>query len=146
MIIFNDAHFGGAIADASGTTFNPLCDVCIARVRGGELLGGMIYTNFTGHSIGVHIAGFEDGWINQDLLWVGFDYPFRQLGVKKIFGLVPESNSKALAFDMKLGFKIVSTIPDVFTDGGMVVLAMSAEDCRFLKMRPRILTQVAHAA
>ena len=136
MIILGDAHFGGAIADAAGIVYNPQADACIARVRGPELLGGVVYTHFTNHSINAHVAIFYDGWVDREMLWIVFDYPFEQLKVKKIFANIPESNSKSLAFAGKLGFKMVAKIPDVFADGGMIVMAMAREDCRFPK-RPR---------
>lgn len=139
MIIFNDADFGHTIARASGTSFNPLSDICIARVENDLLLGGVIYQNYTGHSIGIHVAGFVHDWINRDMLWVAFDYPFNQLGCKKLFGQVPETNSKALEFDLKLGFKIITKIDDVFPDGALIVLALDRDDCRWLKVKPRVL-------
>ncbi len=142
MIITGDAHFGGAIADAAGIVYNPQADSCIARVRGPELLGGVVYTNFTGHSVSAHVAIFYDGWVDREMLWMVFDYPFEQLKVKKIFAYVPETNSKSLAFAAKLGFKMVTRIPELFADGGMVVMAMAREDCRFLKM-PRSLKEAA---
>lgn len=137
VIVFHDEFLARQIAQAAGTYFNPDCDICIARVEDGELLGGVVYTNFTGHSIGMHVAGFRDNWVNRDLLWVCFDYPFRQLGVSNIFGLVPASNSKALAFNQNLGFKIITTIPGVFDDGGMIVMMMAKQDCRWLRLKPR---------
>lgn len=85
----------------------------------------------------MHVAGFRADWVNRDMLWVGFDYPFNQLGCKKIFGQVAESNRKALEFDLKLGFKIVTKLDDVFPDGGCFVLSLAREDCRWLKLKPR---------
>jgi hypothetical protein len=137
MIVFNDINHGHTIAVASGTSFNPLSDTCIARVDDDFLLGGVIFQNYTGHSIGLHVAGFVPDWINRDMLWVTFDYPFNQLGCKKLFGQVPETNSKALEFDLKLGFKIITKIDDVFSDGALFVVALDRDDCRWLKMKPR---------
>lgn len=136
---FNHEPDGRAIARAAGTAFNPESDQCIARVRGDELLGGVVYTSYTGVSIGMHVAGFDPRWINNDMLWVAFDYPFNQLGCKTIFGQVPEDNLHTLEFDKKLGFKEVARIADVFPGGDCIVLAMRREDCRWLRLRPRIL-------
>lgn len=74
------------------------------------------------------------------MLWITFDYPFNKLKVNKLFGLVRESNKKALAFDTKLGFKVEARITDVFpAHEAMIVLAMYRDDCRYLKMPvPRI--------
>ena len=79
------------------------------------------------------------------MLWCIFDYAFNQLGCKKVFGQVPEHNAKALEIDLKLGFKIVARIDDVFPEGACLVLAMSPEDCRWLKIKPRNLRSLQGA-
>lgn len=139
MIVFGNIDHGRAIASASGTVFNPEVDQVIARVENGQLLGGVTYQGYTGASIQMHMAGFDDNWANRDMLWVAFDYPFNQLGCKKVFGQVPESNTRALEIDLKLGFKIVAKVEDVFPDGACYVLALAREDCRWLKLKPRSL-------
>jgi RimJ/RimL family protein N-acetyltransferase len=141
MIVFNNADHGHKIAMAAGTSFNAYSDVCISRVEDGELCGGVTYTAYTGASIGLHVAGFRHDWVNKDMLWVCFDYPFIQLGCSKLFGQVPASNRKALEFDLKLGFIEEARVKDVFPDGDLIVLAMKREDCRWLKLKPRSLKE-----
>ena len=121
----------------AGCTFNPAVDQVIARTEDNELYGGNIYTGYTGSSIQLHMAGFRPNWANRDFLWTAFDYPFNQLKCTKVFGQVPETNSKALEIDLKLGFKIVARIEDVFPDGACIVLALAREDCQWLKLKPR---------
>lgn len=139
MILFNNADHGQKIARTAGCYFNPASDICISRWEEGFLLGGVIYQNFTGESIAMHTAGFHPKWISRDLLWVSFDYPFNQLGVKRIFGQVPESNTKALEFDLKIGFKVVTKIDGVFKDGGAIVIVLERADCRWLGLKPQTL-------
>ena len=141
MIVFNNHDHGHVIAHAAGTAFNHLVDTCIGRIANGKLLGGVLFQNYTGSSIGVHVSGFADHWINRDMLWVCFHYPFVQLGCSKIFGQVPSTNSKALEFDLNLGFKEVARIEDVFPDGDLIVLAMKREECRWLGLKPRGLKE-----
>ena len=141
MIHFDNTPHALAIAAKAGTLLNPGVDNVISRTGvDGRLLGGVIYKEFTGASVQAHIAGFGPNWLGRDLLWVIFDYPFNQLGVSKIFGPVPETNKAALAFDYKLGFKYVTTIPGVFLDGGLIVLEMDRVDCRWLKLTPYTLS------
>jgi len=139
MIVFNNKDHGRFIAKSAGCNFNPECDVVISRWADGVLLGGVIYQNFTHESIAMHVAGFRKDWVTRDLIWVCFHYPFVQLGVKRIFGQVPETNTKALEFDLRFGFKILTKIDGVFSDGGVIVLVLEREDCRWLKMKPRAL-------
>lgn len=140
MIVFNIAEHGKAIAKVSGYKhYTQDCPV-ISRVNDRyELLGGVIFPEFTGSSIEMHVAGFTPKWGSPDMLWVCFHYPFEQLGCKRILAFVPGDNLKALAFDHKLGFVTEAIIPDVYPKADLHVLSMTREQCRWLKIRPRIL-------
>jgi hypothetical protein len=137
VIEVGNREHGFEIAEAAGCIFNPAVDQVISVTSEGKLLGGNIYTGYTGVSIQLHMAGFQPNWANRDFLWVSFDYPFNQLGCRKVFGQVPESNTRALEIDLKLGFKIIAKIDDVFPDGACLVLALAREDCRWLNLKPR---------
>lgn len=140
MIVCNVEEHGRAIGKASGCNFNPECDRVIARTdEDGELLGGVIYQAFTGESIAMHVSGFRDNWVTRDLIWACFHYPFVKLGVKRIFGQVPESNVRALEFDLKIGFRFLTKIDGVFADGGVIVLVMERDDCKWLNYKPRTI-------
>lgn len=138
MIEFGNEAHGRAIAAAAGTQLNPEVDTIISRVEGGQLLGGVIYQAYTGHggSISIHMAGFDPHWACRDLLWVAFHYPFNQLQCKKLFAQVPANNARALSIDLKLGFKEEIRVPDVFPDADLIVLSMTAAQCRWLRIRP----------
>ena len=138
MIAFDDPEHGRAIAAAATCTFDPVNHNCISRATD-KLLGGVIYQDYNKHSISAHIAGFEPNWLCPDLLWVMFHYPFVQLNCKKIVGFVPSYNQRALAFDYKLGFKYVTTVPEVFPNGDLIVISMERDSCRWLSIRPRHL-------
>lgn len=138
-IEFGNSEHGYRIAEAAGCVFNPAADRVISMTGHGELLGGNIYTGFTGASIHIHMAGFAPSWATRDFLWVAFDYPFNQLKCKKVFGQVHEKNARALEINLKLGFKIEVRIEDVFNDGACLLLSMYRDDCRWLKLKPRTL-------
>lgn len=141
-IRFNSIKDGDAIAARCGVVFRPPMDVCIARLtRRGDLRGGVLYTNWTGvgGSVCVHLAGWDGRWASRGLLVVGFDYPFNQLGVKKIFAQVAASNLDMLVIAERLGFKRElgdTLIRDVYPDGDMVLLSMYRRDCSFLRQAP----------
>jgi len=138
MIVVNNPTYSNQIAEASGVMFNIRSDQSIARVENGKLCGGALFTGYTKASIHMHMAGFVPRWINRELLFACFDYPFRQLGVERAFGQVPETNSKALEIDRKLGFKIVARIEGVFPDGACMVLVLEKADCRWLALKKPI--------
>lgn len=143
MIEFGNPSHGFAIASSAGCTFNPTVDVVIGRTSQGNLLGGVLYQGYTGVSINMHVAGFHPKWINKDMLWVAFHYPFAQLRCKQVIGQVPSSNHKALEFDLKLGFKEVTRVPEVFPDGDLIVLALREEECRWHRIQPQKLKENA---
>jgi RimJ/RimL family protein N-acetyltransferase len=139
-IKFNDPEDGAEIAKLAGTDFNPSINISICRHRNGKRMGGVIYQNFTGESIAAHSAAWDEHWINRDMTFVCFDYPFNQLGVKRIFGQVPEDNWHAQNFNSKLGFKQVARIEGVYRHNiACIVMCLEREDCRLLKVKPRYI-------
>ncbi|MCK1742169.1 GNAT family N-acetyltransferase [Bradyrhizobium sp. 139] len=133
MITAGNIEHARAIAKEAGCHFNPECDVVMSREENGKLLGGVIFTGYTGASIGLHVAGFDPHWINRDMLWITFHYPFEQLGVQKITGTIPTGNPKAVLFNRKLGFVEEARIADIFPDGDLLIMSMRKENCRWLK-------------
>lgn len=123
----------------AGTSFNPAIDTCISTERHGEIAGGIVYREYTGASVTMHVAGFDKRWGNRDILWAAFHYPFVQLGCKKVFGQVAADNCGALEFDIKLGFKEEARIKDVFPSGDLILLSMYREECKWLSIKPRSL-------
>lgn len=140
-IALNDPTYGSIIATIAGVEYLPMQSVNFARVIDGDFIGGVMYSNYNGESIQAHIASTRSHWVNRDLLFVAFDYPFRQLGVKSIFGFVPEDNFRALAFDFNLGFVPVTRIEGMYPDDvACIVVRMTWDTCRFLDIKPRTIT------
>lgn len=139
MIHTGNHNHGHAIAKSAGTVYNPAVDIVISRTEESVLLGGVVYNGYTGASINIHMAGFTPRWASRDMLWVCFDYPFNQLGCKKIFAQIPAQNTRAVKIDLKLGFTFEVLIKDVFVGDDLVVLSMTREDCRWLDLKPRNL-------
>lgn len=138
-IRINDVHSIRLIAQAAQIEFVPRLHHCIATYdKSDKLAGGVIFTNFLSGSVQIHMAGFQRNWVNKAILYLAFNYPFVQLGVKKLFGLVPERNTKARQNNLHLGFRIEYLTHDVFNydDGvnGMYLISMYKKDCRWLDM------------
>lgn len=140
MIVFNIDEHGKAIAKASGYKFYFRGVPVISRINNEyELLGGVIYTKYTGSSVEMHVAGFTPTWLSRDFLWCAFHYPFEQLGCRRVFALVPSDNLHALTFDTKLGFTPEAVIPDVYPHADLHILSMTRDQCRWLKLQPKAL-------
>jgi RimJ/RimL family protein N-acetyltransferase len=134
MIIFNNPEHGNLVGNRAGVHFKAGVDSVISRQERDELYGGVVYQNYTRHSICMHFAGFKPGWANRELIRAAFAYPFVHLGCVKVFGAIPESNTVSLEIADKLGFVPVATIPDVFASGGVQVVAMARQDCKWLEV------------
>jgi len=133
-IVFG-AHYGVPIAAACKTLYDPEIDRCLATVDGETIRGGFIFREYTGPggSIQVHMAGFLPKWVSRDLLFNVGNYVFNHCQCRKLFGQVPEHNTKALAMNLKLGLKKEFFLEGVFPDGGCHVLSMTKEECSWLK-------------
>lgn len=101
-------------------------------------MGGVLFTDWNIGSIQMHTAIFGGTGGLRPLIFLTFQYAFEQLNVRKVFGLVPEFNARALKLDLHLGFKVEVKIEDVFgsvKDNGLYILSMKKADCRWLDMR-----------
>jgi hypothetical protein len=137
-IILNDPEHGDTVARLAGIHYNPKNSANICRVRDGLFLGGVIYTQYNGESIVAHTGAVSPYWFNRDMIFVAFDYPFHQLGVKRIFGFVPEDKWHVQEFNRKMGFKVVTRIEGMFKHNiACIVMRLDHEDCRLFHVKPR---------
>jgi hypothetical protein len=104
----------------------------IGLERGGQLVAGVLYDNFTGHSVQMHVAAIGKNWMVRDYLRACFDYPFNQMKVNKVIGLVDSTNLDALRFDRHLGFVDEAVIKDAGKFGDLHILTMNRQQCRFI--------------
>lgn len=108
--------------------------VALGVERDGELVGGVVFNDYNGVNINMHVAAVAGSyWLNRGFLWMCFDYPFRQLKVKRVTGLVGEGNARARQFDEKVGFKLETRLKDAHPTGDLLVYVMRPDDCRWLK-------------
>lgn len=102
----------------------------------GELIAGVLFDYYNGASINMHVAAIPGRrWLTREFLHFCFWYPFEQLKVKRITGLVPASNMEARRFDEKLGFELEATLQDAAPDGDVFVYRMFRHQCKWLEMR-----------
>jgi RimJ/RimL family protein N-acetyltransferase len=139
MIRFDDVHAIRLIAQACNIQFVPSLHHCIATYSDSDRLeGGVLFTDFWGGSVAMHVAGFRKGWGNRAIIYLAFDYPFRQLGCKKLFAIVPQWNIVSRNTSLHIGFKIEYLVHDVFNMpedvNGMFIMSMRKEDCKWLNM------------
>lgn len=116
-----------------GVTFRPDA-ATIGLEKDGALVAVVVYDGFSETDCNMHIA--SDGtraWMNKALLLSAFAYPFVQLGLLRVTGLVPAHNQAALAFDEHLGFVREGFHPKAGPGGSdLISLGMLRESCRFI--------------
>lgn len=127
---------GPWICERLDTDWLPGRGECIGLADSGRIVAGVLFDSFNGASVCMHIAA-EPGsqWMNRKLLWVCFDYPFNQLKVSKILGLVAEGNTAARRLDEHLGFVREATLRDADPSGDLLIYSMTRSQCRWLNMR-----------
>lgn len=141
MIHFDNEDHGHQVMGAIGSSFTPVTMKVISRSENGIFRGGVVYENWTGKggSVVIHIGSTDKHWINRDMLWVMFDYPFNQLEVNQAFAQVASKNEECLRFSKSVGWKEVIRLDAVFPDDDMILLRLRREECRFLNLKPRQL-------
>lgn len=119
--------------DKIGVTFRPDATT-IGLEKDGALVAVVVYDGFSETDCNMHIA--SDGtraWMNKALLLSAFAYPFVQLGLLRVTGLVPAHNAAALAFDEHLGFVREGFHPKAGPGGSdLISLGMLRDSCRFI--------------
>jgi hypothetical protein len=140
----NDVHATKLIKEYCRTTFEPGKDWSIARYNSKDcLLGGYIFNNYSGvgGSLQTHFCSFRPNWASKALVYLSFHFPFRQLRVKKILGLVPEANWQSYRLCLHLGLKLEVLIPDVYPwePSGCYILSIYEKDCKWLNMHPPVI-------
>ena len=116
-----------------GNDVYPQETLCIGQKKDGELIAVVGYNNFTEKLCQIHVASTDVYWLNKDLLFAIFDYPFNKVKVNVILAPICKDNSKSLNLCRKLGFKQVADIPDAHKNGDLVIMAMKRNQCKWLQ-------------
>lgn len=100
----------------------------------GDPKWAVIYDHYEeGGSIQMHMAIDNPKYVTRQAISACFEYPFYQLGVKKVLGIVNSTNHRALSFDMRVGFTVEAIISDAYDMGSMYILSMKRDQCRWLR-------------
>lgn len=132
-IVFDQPEVVGRwVCARTGGTYSAVDSMAIGLAQDGELIAGVLYDHFNQRSVAMHVAATGRNWLNRDYLRACFRYPFLQLGVTKVLGIVDSANADARRFDEHLGFEIEATVKDAAPGGDLLIYSMTREQCRFL--------------
>lgn len=129
--VFDASEIGPFVCAFNDTEYVPGSCSGIGVKKDGILIGGVLYCQYNGSSVWVHVAG-KGKWLTKQLIWYLFDYPFRQLKVNQILGSVDSSNKEAIRFDEHLGFERKAVIPQAGQgDSDLIIYSLTRESCRW---------------
>lgn len=107
----------------------------IGVIEDGEIVGGVVYSMYTGNGIMMNVASSNRRWLTRTFLRAAFAYPFKQLGCTRVSGLVRVDNADAQRFDEHLGFVREGLIREGDEDGtDLIMYGMLRRECRWLNI------------
>lgn len=92
----------------------------------GTIRASVVFDNFSLCDVNMHVV--SDGsraWLNREYIVRCFAYPFLQCDFRRVTGLVPANNERALEFDLRLGFEIEGRLKDALPDQDIILLGMT---------------------
>lgn len=112
--------------EVEGSTIGVLC--------GGELAGGVVYSEYRGHDIRANIAATSPRWLSRDVLWQLFTYPFKQLECARITVIVSDDNPRSERLARWLGFTPEGRLRAGMSMGkDALVFGMLKHECRWIR-------------
>jgi hypothetical protein len=98
-------------------------------------IAGCLYESYNKASIIGHLAGVGKKWMNREYLWYCYYYPFEELKVNKIIGVVESDNLEAQKLDEHMGFTKEATLVGCAPKGDLIIYTMTKDQCRWLQLR-----------
>lgn len=129
-MIVAGSEVGHWVTSRIGGFFDPVCMSAIGWQSDGRLTAGAAYRDWNGVSIEGQIAA--DKPLTRGLLFAIFDYPFRQLGARKIIATTSADHIRSIRLLRRLGFHEEACLRDAAPGGDLIICTMRQEDCRFL--------------
>lgn len=111
-----------------GVTFRSDATAIGVEDSEGTIKAVVVYDGFGECDCNMHVASDGQGrWLNREALVHFFSYPFIQCGFRRVNGLVPAKNVRALSFDLNLGFVIEGKLKDALPDDDLYILGMTRD-------------------
>lgn len=111
----------------------------IGVVEGGNLIAGVVYSNYCVNSnhdpiaIEMSIASIDKRWCNRHNLRAFFKHPFIDLKVKRVHTLCSADNRDVVMFNKRLGFRVEGLHKEAWPHGGDALSwGMLRHECRYL--------------
>lgn len=105
----------------------------IGLLSNGVIAAVSVYDGFSLCDCNMHIASNRTGsWLTRKFLISSFAYPFIQLKLNRVTGLVPAKNEIALKFDLHIGFEFEGRCKKALPDDDIIILGLLRENCKYI--------------
>jgi RimJ/RimL family protein N-acetyltransferase len=104
----------------------------IGFTYGLKLIAGVAFFRYNGANVEVAFASENPRWMSRQNLRLLFEYPFRQLRLRRVTAIVDDTNLASRKLIEALGFEYEATLVRASIDGNQLVYRLFAEDCRWL--------------
>lgn len=110
----------------------------IGLERDGVLVGAVIFDTFSSYDCCMHVASDGSGhWLTREFLVHAFSYPFITCGYRRVTSPIAESNTRALKFNLRLGFEVEGRHPLMAKDGAMITTGLLRSRCIYIPKEHR---------
>ena len=105
----------------------------IGLEKDGEIVCIFGYDNFNGKSCQQHIVYKQGEYVPRNYVWFVYYYPFMQMGVDMLIGMLPSNNDRIIDLAKHAGFVEKYRIVGAHPEGDIILSTLNKQDCRFLK-------------
>ena len=96
-------------------------------------VGAVIFDNWTENSVQTHFMISSPLVLKHGFMKTVYQYVFDDRGLKYMYGLVPANNTKAVAFNSKMGWIIRTVLPEAFAKGvDYLIMELTRANCKYL--------------
>jgi RimJ/RimL family protein N-acetyltransferase len=100
----------------------------IGVVREGKIVAAALFSNYQPPTIEVTFVTSTPRWASREMIKGILQYPYLQLGCKRITAVTEECNTPARKFLERLGFKQEGYHPDAFPSGAAISYGLLRAD------------------
>ena len=107
--------------------------VGIGVERDNQLIAGVVYNDYNGPNICMHVAAVPGTpWLTRSTLYAFFAYPFLQMNCTRVTALVGQGNLKSRKLVFGVGFRIEAHLEGAHSTGDLIVYRMWKAECRWI--------------
>lgn len=131
--IESSPEIGYWVSEQLGSVYCPKGSNAIGLRKDNEIIAGVIYENWNGRSVMVHIA--VKGRLTPAYIAAIFDYPYNVCGVEKVIAPIEVGNVRSSGLVENMGFREEARLKDCHPNGDIVIYSLTKANCRFLEDR-----------